>query len=89
VNGGVEPRELMKIEHVLADLIVAGCSVKRASRELGIGHDRVASWIHRGRAGSSPYSRLVESIEAAEVEHEQNLREAIAEARQRLRRLSA
>jgi hypothetical protein len=89
VNGGPEPRELMKIEHVLADLIVAGVSIKRASRELNLGHDRVASWIHRGRAGNSPYSRLVESIEAAETEHEQNLREAIEAARERLRRMSA
>jgi hypothetical protein len=89
MNGGMSASELRKVEHVLADLVACGVSIKRASAELGLGHDRVASWLHRGRSGSPGYSRLVESIEAAETEHEQNLREAIEAARQRLRRLSA
>jgi hypothetical protein len=84
VNGGVEPRELMKIEHALADLVMLGCPLRRAATELGLEHGRIESWLHRGRSGSPGYRRLADSIEAAECEREQNLREAIRLARERL-----
>jgi hypothetical protein len=84
MNGGMSASELRRIEHCLADLIMLGCPLRRAATELGLEHGRVESWLHRGRSGSPGYSRLVESLAAAEVEHEQNLREAIRLARERL-----
>jgi hypothetical protein len=75
--------------HVLCDLVAEGCSVKRAAAELNLGVGRVQSWVHQGRVGHQPYAEFVQWLADAELEHEQNLREAIEAARERLRRLSA